>query len=154
MKTLLNLFGRKPPASPAPAPAEEGHGNPLAACRPEEFRLQVADFIGRIPPGFLKAVPHDLSATLRFELADLAKAISGGLTNVPLADIAKQVPHEFANPRQLTQAITICFPWRKLLGAIKEAQHNNNSAGMDAHALQRLKQEVRGLSCPEDHGPA
>ena len=125
------------PQSPDAAGKAEPKGtdksNPSTASRPvagpqkppageNDLRLELGDFLHRIPAHLLLPGPHDLKAELRFDIAELSSKIERGQTTIPLADIYARVPTIFRGTILLTDNIEVRFPWQKLAKLVNLAK--------------------------------
>ena len=131
--SFLDRFKRKPqPAdNPAPVPekkkAEPAKKSPDAkgpvigqlipqkvAPSADEIRLELGDFLHRIPVHLLLPGPHELKSELRFQIADLSQRIAKGQTMVNLAEIYRRIPQIFRSEVLESDGIEIRFPWQKI----------------------------------------
>ncbi|MEQ1854412.1 MAG: hypothetical protein ABMA01_22815, partial [Chthoniobacteraceae bacterium] len=97
----------KKPASQQPAPAK-------TAPAPDELRLELGDFLHRIPAQLLQPGPHDLKTELRFDIQSLSQQIAKGHTTIALAEIYRRVPNIFRGEILESDNVDIRFPWQKL----------------------------------------
>src|SRR5471030_1868675 len=112
--SFLDRFKRKqkPDDAPAPLPEQKKFGAagapggvkgpvagqpvlPKAQPSADEVRLELGDFLHRIPAQLLLPGPHDLKTELRFEINDLSQRIAKGNTTINLAEIYRRVPQIF-----------------------------------------------------------
>ena len=122
LKSIKGSKGGKSPADPkaeSSAPGEKprpGKDQSVPAIRPAEsdLKLELGDFLHRIPAHLLLPGPHDLKTELFFDTSDLAKKIASGQTTLPLAEIYQRVPTIFRGQILENDNIEIRFPWQKL----------------------------------------
>ena len=79
-----------------------------------ELRLELGDFLHRIPAHLLLTGPHDLKAELRFDIGDLSERIAKGQTTISLAEIYRRAPSIFRGEVLESDNIEVRFPWQKL----------------------------------------
>ena len=107
--------GNKAEAKAAPGSAlssPSGHKKP--GTSDNDLRLELGDFLHRIPAHLLLPGPHDLKSELRFDIADLSARISKGQTTISLAEIYRRVPTIFRGEILDSDNIEVRFPWQKL----------------------------------------
>lgn len=102
--------GKAAPSSPPSSPS----GQKKPGTNDNDLRLELGDFLHRIPAHLLLAGPHDLKSELRFDIADLSAKISKGQTTIALAEIYRRVPSVFRGEILDSDNIEIRFPWQKL----------------------------------------
>ncbi len=116
---------QSPDAAGKAAPKGTDKSNPSTASTPvavpqkppageNDLRLELGDFLHRIPAHLLLPGPHDLKAELRFDIAELSSKIERGQTTIPLSDIYVRVPSVFRGTILVTDNIEVRFPWQKL----------------------------------------
>ena len=130
----------KHPAANKPAPGAPGasKGPPPA----DELRLELGDFLHRIPAQMLLPGPHDLKTELRFDIHDLSQRIARGNTSIALAEIYRRVPHIFRAEVLETDNVEVRFPWQKLaklVGKTKPVGEGAPVEGGDEALAERLR---------------
>ena len=139
---FLDRFKRKPPTEPplpAPKRAPEPKADAAQSYKPDvkgaaptpaapltmpgvsakkggdnDLRLELGDFLHRIPAHLLLSGPHDLKAELRFDIGELSEQIAKGRTTISLAEIYRRVPTIFRGEILESDNIEVRFPWQKL----------------------------------------
>lgn len=103
-------------SNPAPAPAAplSMPGVSTKKSGENDLRLELGDFLHRIPAHLLLAGPHDLKAELRFDIGDLSERIAKGQTTISLSEIYRRVPTIFRREILESDNIDVRFPWQKL----------------------------------------
>lgn len=154
---FLNRFKRKSdieqPLINAPERPLTGSQNP--ALRPavypqkrtqpdsDEVRLELGDFMHRIPPHLLAEGPHDLAAELRFEIRDLSDRISNGQTTISVSEIYKRLPQIFRGEIRASDNIEVRFPWQKLAKLVSLSGPTKNGTLQPDAAAGALAERLR-----------
>ncbi len=154
---FLNRFKRKSnieqPLINAPQRPLTGSQNP--ALRPavypqkrplldsDEVRLELGDFMHRIPAHLLAEGPHDLSAELRFEIQDLSDRINNGQTTISISDIYKRLPQVFRGEVRDSDNIEVRFPWQKLAKLVSLSGPTKNGTLQSDAAAGALVERLR-----------
>lgn len=107
----------------------------------DEVRLELGDFLHRIPAQLLLPGPHDLKTELRFEIAVLSQQIAQGNTMVNLAEVYRRIPQIFRAEVVESDNVEIRFPWQKIAKLVAAPK---SEAGLDGNAAvsplaERLK---------------
>src|SRR5205823_14442431 len=108
----------------------------------EEIRLELGDFLHRIPAQLLLPGPHDLKTELRFEIPDLSQRIAAGNTTINLAEIYRRVPQIFRAEVLEGDNVEVRFPWQKiakLVTNVKSAAAPAENAGAEPALAERLR---------------
>ena len=154
---FLNRFKRKSNTEPPPAPVPEKPASTGSkpALRPavypqkraqresEEVKLELGDFLHRIPPHLLVAGPHDLMAELRFEIQDLSDRINNGQTTISLSEIYKRLPDVFRGKILDSDNIEVRFPWQKLAKLVNLSGPGKSNALQPDAAAEALAEKLR-----------
>ncbi len=154
---FLNRFKRKSNTEqpPTPVPEKPASTAPNPALRPavypqkraqrdsEEVKLELGDFLHRIPPHLLVAGPHDLMAELRFEIQDLSDRINNGQTTVSLSEIYKRLPDIFRGKILDSDNIEVRFPWQKLAKLVNLSGPGKSNALQPDAAAEALAEKLR-----------
>ena len=107
-------------------------------------RLQLGDFLHRIPQNLLRPGPHDVSAELLFNINDLSALIAKGQTTLNLAEIHRRAPGIFRNEVVAEDKIEIRFPWQKLMHLVKSPGDGGTGAsGITPAAAEALAHKFR-----------
>ncbi len=107
-------------------------------------RLELGDFLHRIPQNLLRPGPHDVSAELLFNVNDLSALIAGGQTSLNLVEIHRRAPGIFRNEVRAEDNIEIRFPWQKLMHLVKSpGEVANGTPGITPAAADALAQKFR-----------
>jgi len=152
--SFLDRFKRKQKPEEAPAPVPEKKkpeparksseakgpaiGQPLPQKVPpsaDEIRLELGDFLHRIPAQLLLPGPHDLKTELRFEITDLSQRIAKGQTMVNLAEIYRRVPQIFRSEVLEGDNVEIRFPWQKIAKLVTNVKGASPSGDANTPAL-------------------
>lgn len=105
-----------PPISMTPPPA------PVMPPAPEvSVRLEVGDFIDRLPPGFLQPGSFDRQRVVEFQASELYSDLSKGRASVPASTIYAKCPEIFARPVTDTEDVEIQLPLQKLVEQLSAA---------------------------------
>ena len=157
--SFLDRFKRK--QKPEPAPAPESKPAPASAAKDavklsaigavpvkkepppaDGIRLELGDFLHRIPPQLLLPGPHDLKAELRFDIAALSARIAQGITMVNLAEIYRRIPQIFRSEVLEADGVEIRFPWQKIAKLVtnaKGAAGIGDNAGTPSALAEKLR---------------
>ena len=168
--SFLDRFKRKPKPEDAPVPDSKqekpGPAGFAAKAKPagephvtpqkpspsaDDVRLELGDFLHRIPAQLLLAGPHELKTELRFDTASLSQWIAQGITMVNLAEIYRRVPQIFRAEVVEADNVEIRFPWQKiqkLLAATKGEVSADGSAGSVSTLAEKLRPKKPGLKPP------
>jgi hypothetical protein len=152
---FLSRFLRKKPEDPAQGSgaSEQAAARPdqPSAPNPEELRLELGDFLHRIPAQLLTTAPHDLKAVLVFSISDLAKRLKRGDTTIPVSEIYRQLPGIFRAPLAESEPVEVRFPWMKVARLVNSAE-----AGTDAAAslAARIRDHIPGRNAKPAPAPA
>ena len=171
--SFLDRFKRKqkqePPPAPVPglttaagAPAKGPAKMPMMgeviaakeAPPADEIRLELGDFLHRIPAQLLLPGPHDLKAELRFEIPALSARIAQGITMVNLAEIYRRVPQIFRSEVLEADGVEIRFPWQKIAKLVTSAKgaagigDNGGTPSALAEKLRAKKPAKYGTGTP------
>ena len=122
-------------AKPVPAPA----ASPVDSS---DVRLELGDFLHRIPLNLLRPGQHHVGTELRFNISELSALIAKGQTTVNLAEIYRRAPTIFRSEVRATDNIEIRFPWQKLLNLVKEADAGGKN-GLSRATAESLGQKLR-----------
>ena len=87
-----------------------------------ELQLELSDFLPRIAPALLHAGPHEGSAKLTFDIAELAERIARGQTSIRLAEIYRRAPEVFREEIYASDETEVRFPWQKVLRMLASAR--------------------------------
>ncbi len=135
------------PASAQPSAAALGSTAPSPETAPRddhEVRLELGDFLHRIPQNLLRPGPHDVSAELRFDIGDLSSRIAKGQTTIDLAEIHQRIPQIFRSEVRPEDHIEIRFPWQKLMNLVKATDAGAaGKGGITLAAAESLSQKLR-----------
>ena len=124
---------------PAPAPAPK-----KPTTSENDLRLELGDFLHRIPAHLLLPGPHDLKSELRFDIGDLSDRIAKGQTTVSLAEIYRRVPVIFRGEILDSDNIEIRFPWQKLAKLVNLAKPiGQQSDAATASPMPALAEKLR-----------
>ncbi len=124
---------------PAPAPAPK-----KPTTSENDLRLELGDFLHRIPAHLLLPGPHDLKSELRFDIGDLSDRIAKGQTTVALAEIYRRVPTIFRGEILDSDNIEIRFPWQKLAKLVNLAKPiGQQSDAATASPMPALAEKLR-----------
>ena len=107
-----------------------------------DVRLELGDFLHRIPLNLLRPGPHHVGAEMRFEIGELSALIAKGQTTINLAELYRRMPSIFRAEVRATDNIEIRFPWQKLLNLVKEAGDGGKNSISKATA-ESLGQKLR-----------
>ena len=180
---FLERFKRKPPTEPPlpeqhkaleqKKPAEAASGkkteakgapgsdlsSPSGSKKPgtndNDLRLELGDFLHRIPAHLLLAGPHDLKSELRFDIADLSAKISKGQTTISLAEIYRRVPTIFRGEILDSDNIEVRFPWQKLAKLVNLAKPDGQPADSATPALaEKLRAKKPATPTQKSEPPA
>ena len=125
-----------PPAAPPAAP--EGK---------HEILLELGDFLPRIPKQLLHDGPHDLTARLVFDIADLADRIARGQTTILLTEIHRRAPEIFREEILASNDTEVRFPWQKVMRMLADARTATPTAplpgGLTPDAAESLAEKLR-----------
>jgi chromosome segregation ATPase len=146
------------PPAPTPPLQMPGVKKPVGE---NELRLELGDFLHRIPAHLLLPGPHDLKSELRFDIGDLSDRISKGLTTVSLAEIYKRVPTIFRGEILESDNIEVRFPWQKLAKLVNTTKPGSGPETAPFPALAerlRAKKPARAIKTgdpaePQPSGP-
>jgi hypothetical protein len=152
--SFLDRFKRKPKPEEesAPAPEQKKHRPPAMptgtksagigqigqvlpqkpAPASDDIRLELGDFLHRIPAQLLLPGPHDLKAELRFEIRELSKRIASGNTTINLAEIYLRVPQIFRAEVLEGDNVEIRFPWQKIAKLVTGVKKDPGTEGTQA----------------------
>src|SRR5258708_19290776 len=133
-----NPNAQKPGWKPTLAPPPQPKTPPSA----DEFRLELGDFLHRIPAQVLLPGPHDLKTELRFEIRELSKQIAKGNTTIGLSEIYRRVPQIFRSEILESDNIEIRFPWQKISKLVTLAKSNSTpdaAAGSRGELAEKLR---------------
>ncbi len=114
--------------------------------RPSEdhVRLELGDFLHRIPQNLLRPGPHNVSTELLFNINELSLLIANGQTTINLAEIHRRVPDVFKSEVKVEDRVEIRFPWQKLMHLVKSpAEDPSNASGITPAAAEALAQKIR-----------
>jgi predicted nucleic acid-binding Zn-ribbon protein len=146
---FLDRFKRKnsnPTDSAAPSAPPDAQDEPTPAESsqvedPDELRLELGDFLHRIPAHLLHPGAHDLKTEIYFSIADLSQRIARGETTVDLVTVYKQVPQIFRTEVRATDNLQVRFPWQRLAALVKPATPSGvePTDPSPAHLLDELK---------------
>ena len=115
-------------------------------ARPSEdhVRLELGDFLHRIPQNLLRPGPHNVSTELLFNINELSLLIANGQTTINLAEIHRRVPDVFKSEVKVEDRVEIRFPWQKLMHLVKSpAEDPSNASGITPAAAEALAQKIR-----------
>jgi chromosome segregation ATPase len=157
LKALQASKGEKPPAesqdwTPA-TPASKStslKGSAETVKRPSEheLKLELGDFLHRIPAHLLLPGPHDLKTELFFDMGELATKIANGQTTLPLAEIYRRVPTIFRGQILESDNLEIRFPWQKLARLV--GMPNSGTGGAADTALaEKIRSKMPSPPPPE-----
>ena len=121
---------------------------PAASPEPEDVRLELGDFLHRIPAQLLLPGPHDLKVELRFDIAGLSRRIAQGETMVNLAEIYRRAPQIFRAEVIEADNVEIRFPWQKiqrLLGNPREGAAAEGSPAAFSPLAEKLRVKKPGM---------
>ena len=108
-----------------------------------DVKLELGDFLHRIPPHLLVDGPHDLMAELRFEIQDLSDRINNGQTTVSLSEIYKRLPDIFRGKILDSDNIEVRFPWQKLAKLVNLSGPGKSNALQPDAAAEALAEKLR-----------
>ncbi|MEO7318519.1 MAG: hypothetical protein ABIZ56_05990, partial [Chthoniobacteraceae bacterium] len=110
----------------------------------DHVRLELGDFLHRIPQNLLRAGPHDVTTGLLFNINELSSLIANGHTTINLVEIHRRVPDVFRSSVKAEDKIEIRFPWQKLMHLVKAPTEGANTAsGITPAAAEALAQKIR-----------
>ena len=133
--------------SPAPSPSTQTSDN--------HIRLELGDFLHRIPQDLLRPGPHDVSAPLLFDINEISKLIATGQTSINLAEIYQRTPDLFRAEVRADDKVEIRFPWQKLMHLVKATSDNANGVkGITPVAAEALAQKIRSRRPSRSASPA
>lgn len=121
-----------------------GTAIPPKEAMDEVVTLRLADLFDRLPAPLLAPGEHDVSQTITFEIADIAKQIADGRPNIELAEIHRKLPGIFASEVKTSDNIQVRFPWQKLVEMLRAADSNHPSDGLTRAAALHLARLLRG----------
>ncbi len=120
----------EPAKSPAPTKGSAA-GQPAAQKTPpaaDEVRLELGDFLHRIPAQLLLPGPHDLKTELRFDIPELSQRIARGETMLNLAEIYRRLPQIFRSEVLEGDNVEIRFPWQKIAKLVTNVKSTSGGA--------------------------
>ena len=124
--------------------APESQKEPLD---PDELRLELGDFLHRIPGHLLHPGPHDLKYDLSFSIEEMTKRKGRGET-INLIEIYRQAPHIFRGEVKESENYQIRFPWQKLAEVADASRSGAAQAASPSPATENLAEKSRQKETP------
>jgi hypothetical protein len=124
-----------------PAPAAK---NLKPISEDTTIRLELGDFLDRIPSKFLQPGEHDRSTEVRFDLDFIGERIGRGTPGVPMTELYRRVPKVFRTETVTATDVEVRFPWQKVMRILSTPAEPDKPAAITRAGLAALARKIQG----------